>query len=82
MLVHRPLRLISNVSNGDLRRLLERDGLHTLGRTAGEFINPNTRTSDGTPFAIAVLVLAKEKKITLASSLPVSLLSTTSGYLS
>jgi arabinose-5-phosphate isomerase len=56
--------LVGMVSDGDLRRLLERDGPHALERTAGEIMNPNPRTIDGSAFASAALALMEERKIT------------------
>jgi arabinose-5-phosphate isomerase len=57
-------RLIGMISDGDLRRLLERDGPHALDRTAGEIMNPHPLTIDGSAFASAALTLMEEKKIT------------------
>jgi arabinose-5-phosphate isomerase len=56
--------LVGMISDGDLRRLLERDGPHALERTAGEIMNPNPRTIDGSAFASAALALMEERKIT------------------
>jgi len=56
--------LVGMVSDGDLRRLLERDGPHALERTAGEIMNPTPRTIDGSAFASAALALMEERKIT------------------
>jgi len=52
------------ISDGDLRRLLERDGPHALERTAGDIMNPHPITIDGNAFASAALALMEEKKIT------------------
>jgi arabinose-5-phosphate isomerase len=52
------------ISDGDLRRLLERDGPHALERTAGEIMNPRPLTIDGAAFASSALALMEEKKIT------------------
>jgi arabinose-5-phosphate isomerase len=52
------------ISDGDLRRLLERDGPHTLEHTAQEIMNPHPLTIDGSAFASAALALMEEKKIT------------------
>jgi arabinose-5-phosphate isomerase len=64
VLVHRPLGLIGNISDGDLRRLLEHDGPHTVERTAREIMNPNTRTIDSTAFAPLSWRLMEERNIT------------------
>ena len=56
--------LVGMISDGDLRRLLERDGPHALDRTAGEIMNPNPRTIDGSAFAASALALMEERKIT------------------
>ena len=56
--------LVGMISDGDLRRLLERDGPHALERTAGEIMNPNPRTIHGSAFASAALALMEERKIT------------------
>jgi arabinose-5-phosphate isomerase len=57
-------RLVGMVSDGDLRRLLERDGSHALDRTAGEIMNPHPVTIENTAFASSALALMEEKKIT------------------
>jgi arabinose-5-phosphate isomerase len=56
--------LVGMISDGDLRRLLERDGPHALERNAGEIMNPRPRTIDGSAFAAAALALMEERKIT------------------
>jgi len=56
--------LAGMISDGDLRRLLERDGPHALERTAGDIMNPHPITIDGNAFASAALALMEEKKIT------------------
>jgi arabinose-5-phosphate isomerase len=56
--------LVGMISDGDLRRLLERDGPHALERTAGEIMNPHPRTIDGNAFATVALALMEERKIT------------------
>ena len=56
--------LVGMISDGDLRRLLERDGPHALERTAGDIMNPTPRTIDGSAFASAALALMEERKIT------------------
>lgn len=57
-------RLAGMISDGDLRRLLERDGSHALERTAGEIMNPRPLTIEGGAFASAALALMEQKKIT------------------
>jgi arabinose-5-phosphate isomerase len=57
-------RLAGMISDGDLRRLLERDGSHALERTAGEIMNPRPITIEGSAFASAALALMEQKKIT------------------
>lgn len=57
-------RLLGMISDGDLRRLLERDGPHALERTASEIMNPQPLTIEPSAFASAALALMEEKKIT------------------
>ena len=52
------------ISDGDLRRLLERVGPHALERTAGDIMNRTPQTVDPGAFASEALVLMEEKKIT------------------
>jgi arabinose-5-phosphate isomerase len=52
------------ISDGDLRRLLERDGGRALQRTAGEIMNQNPVTIQAAAFASSALALMEEKKIT------------------
>ena len=65
---HRPRseghELLGMVSDGDLRRLLERDGSHALEHTAAEIMNPHPRTIQGSALASTALALMEEKKIT------------------
>jgi arabinose-5-phosphate isomerase len=56
--------LIGMISDGDLRRLLERDGSHALERTAGDIMNPRPLTIEGSALASSALILMEEKKIT------------------
>jgi arabinose-5-phosphate isomerase len=56
--------LLGMISDGDLRRLLERDGSHALERTAGEIMNLHPLTIEGSAFASSALALMEEKKIT------------------
>jgi arabinose-5-phosphate isomerase len=57
-------RLLGIISDGDLRRLLERDGSETLSKTAGDAMNPHPRTIGADEFAVAALSMMEEKKIT------------------
>jgi len=56
--------LVGVISDGDLRRLLERRGKDALDLTAGECMTRNPRTISRTEFATAALALMEEKKIT------------------
>jgi arabinose-5-phosphate isomerase len=56
--------LAGMISDGDLRRLLERDGSHALEHTAGDIMNPKPLTIDGSALASSALALMEEKKIT------------------
>jgi arabinose-5-phosphate isomerase len=56
--------LLGMISDGDLRRLLERDGSHALERSAGEIMNRHPLTIEADAFASAALALMEEKKIT------------------
>ena len=57
-------RLIGIISDGDLRRLLERDGPEVLRKTAGEAMNPHPRTIAAGELAVRALSMMEEKKIT------------------
>ncbi len=57
-------RLAGIISDGDLRRLLERDGSHALEKTAGDIMNPHPKTVAPDTFAETALVLMEQKKIT------------------
>ena len=57
-------RLCGLISDGDLRRLLEREGGAALGRTAGEAMNPSPRTVAPGEFAARALAILEERKIT------------------
>ncbi len=61
-------RLVGIISDGDLRRLLERRGKETLDLTAGECMTPSPKTIRPDEFAAAALNVMEQKKIT---SLPV-----------
>ncbi len=52
------------VSDGDLRRLLERVGPHALERTAGDIMNRTPVTIAPTAFASEALLVMEERKIT------------------
>lgn len=56
--------LLGMISDGDLRRLLERDGGQALDHTAGDIMNRNPVTIAATAFASSALALMEEKKIT------------------
>ncbi|HEX2253518.1 MAG TPA: KpsF/GutQ family sugar-phosphate isomerase [Thermoanaerobaculia bacterium] len=56
-------RLAGCISDGDLRRALERDE-HLLARTAGECAQPSPRTIDGGELAAAALQVMEEARIT------------------
>jgi len=57
-------RLLGIISDGDLRRLLEREGPRALEHTAGEIMNANPVTIDSDTLAPAALALMEQKKIT------------------
>jgi arabinose-5-phosphate isomerase len=57
-------RLVGIVSDGDLRRLLEKRGKDVLDLTAGEAMTRNPKTVGSGEFAAAALALMEEKKIT------------------
>lgn len=57
-------RLLGIISDGDLRRLLEREGPDALNRTAGDAMNPSPRTIAPDELAVKALSLMEEKKIT------------------
>jgi arabinose-5-phosphate isomerase len=52
------------ISDGDLRRLLEREGGAALSRTAGEAMNANPRTIAASELAATALAILEERKIT------------------
>ena len=52
------------ISDGDLRRLLERDGARALERSAGEIMNPDPLTIQGSALASTALLMMEERKIT------------------
>jgi len=55
--------LVGVISDGDLRRLIEKD-LTMLTRTAGDCLQPHPRTVDGEMFASTALATMEENKIT------------------
>lgn len=57
-------RLRGVISDGDLRRLLEREGGASLSKTAGEAMNPMPRTIAGEELAAKALAILEERKIT------------------
>ncbi|MGH9587195.1 MAG: KpsF/GutQ family sugar-phosphate isomerase [Acidobacteriaceae bacterium] len=57
-------RLLGILSDGDLRRLLEREGSDALNKTAGDAMNPHPRTIPAGELAVKALSLMEETKIT------------------
>jgi arabinose-5-phosphate isomerase len=57
-------QLLGIISDGDLRRLLEREGHHALEHTAGEIMNPHPVTIAENALAPVALALMEQKKIT------------------
>lgn len=57
-------RIVGIISDGDLRRLLERRGKDALDLTAGECMTRDPKTISGDEFAATALALMEEKKIT------------------
>jgi arabinose-5-phosphate isomerase len=57
-------RLAGMISDGDLRRLLERDGSHALEHTAADIMNAHPITVAGGALASSALALMEDKKIT------------------
>jgi arabinose-5-phosphate isomerase len=56
--------LLGIVSDGDLRRLLERDGPNALAHTAAEIMNPRPVTIPPDAFAADAVALMEARKIT------------------
>jgi arabinose-5-phosphate isomerase len=52
------------ISDGDLRRLLEREGSHAMEKNAGEVMNPTPCTIAADAFASSALSILEERKIT------------------
>jgi arabinose-5-phosphate isomerase len=57
-------RLRGVISDGDLRRLLEREGGAALSKTAGEAMNPHPKTIVAGELAAKALAILEERKIT------------------
>jgi arabinose-5-phosphate isomerase len=57
-------RLVGIISDGDLRRLLEKRGKDVMDLTAGEAMTKNPKTIAPGEFAATALALMEEKKIT------------------
>jgi arabinose-5-phosphate isomerase len=57
-------RLCGIISDGDLRRLLEREGGAALSRSAGEAMNPHPCTIAASELAARALAILEERKIT------------------
>ncbi len=57
-------KLVGVISDGDLRRLLEKRGKDVLDLTAAECMTTNPRTIGANEFAATALALMEEKKIT------------------
>lgn len=58
------MMLAGIISDGDLRRLLERVGPHAFDRTAGDIMNRSPQIISPNAFAAAALVQMEDKKIT------------------
>lgn len=56
--------LAGMISDGDLRRMLEREGANALDRTAADIMNRTPLTIHGSVLASTALALMEEKKIT------------------
>jgi arabinose-5-phosphate isomerase len=57
-------RLLGVISDGDLRRLLEREGGAALSKTAGEAMNAHPKTIGSAELAAKALGILEERKIT------------------
>jgi arabinose-5-phosphate isomerase len=57
-------RLCGVISDGDLRRLLEREGGAALSKTAGEAMNPHPCTIASSELGARALAILEERKIT------------------
>lgn len=57
-------RLVGVISDGDLRRLLQREGGAALSRIAGGAMNPHPRTIAANELAVTAIAILEERKIT------------------
>src|SRR6201988_4841684 len=57
-------RLVGIISDGDLRRLLEKRGKDVMDLTAGDAMTPDPKTIAKEEFAVTAIALMEEKKIT------------------
>ena len=57
-------RLLGMISDGDLRRILEREGAHALARTAGEVMNATPLTIAAGALATAALAAMEARSVT------------------
>ena len=57
-------KLLGIISDGDLRRLLERRGKDALDMTAAECMTAEAKTISGSEFAATALAIMEERKIT------------------
>jgi arabinose-5-phosphate isomerase len=57
-------KLVGIISDGDLRRLLERRGKDVLDLTAGECMTPDPKTISAGEFAATALAIMEKRKIT------------------
>jgi arabinose-5-phosphate isomerase len=57
-------KLVGIISDGDLRRLIERRGKDALDLTAGECMTRTAKTISATEFAATALAIMEERKIT------------------
>ncbi len=63
-IVHEAGKLAGIISDGDLRRLFERDGPNAFHKTAAEVMNRNPLTISPRPLAPDALVLMEQRKVT------------------
>jgi CBS domain-containing protein len=57
-------KLLGILSDGDLRRLLERNGPHAFHKTASDIMNPKPRTIAPETLAVNALLILEQHKIT------------------
>jgi arabinose-5-phosphate isomerase len=62
--VQQNAKLLGLISDGDLRRLFERDGPAAFHKTAAEVMNPTPLTIAPQPLAVDALVLMEQRRIT------------------